>query len=636
MIAPKPDVPVHAQQEAHECHYSFGPFCLRPDGTLLRDQHAVPLPPRELTILRIVVAHADSVVSAERLRREAWGEVHVTPDSLSRCVSSLRAALEPYDCIQTVYKRGYRFTLAVRQHGLEAPRTFDRRRAHPISPPRLAVLPFATAEGVPEFLGPGVAEETMLRLARERSPIAELVARDSVFHLAARGAAAREVGSALGADLALAGTIAALPMHFRVRIEMIRVSDAVQLWIEDFLIPRGLLAYADARVAKRITARIRNTVMFGYKIGPVKIEDKAADKILDKATDMPLASSPAPSADSPQKEQQRSEAYRIYLQSCAQWNTLERHHMQDAMRGFERAQEMDATLQGPRIHLAHGYLAQSSFGYMRADTAAELARKQIEIELSLTATGQSLYPALGWIHFHHDRDLAAAEDAFAHPQQPGYNALSTVYQTRFALGQGRFPDALAQLRAALDADPHSPLLHGRLAWALHLAGEPENAVEQAMRTQKLFPDHPAALFFCSIVLAASCSSGDSTSDLATGTIAVTNRLTQRASFLDAGYATLAYAHARQGRMMEARSLLERQQWLSRERFVMRSFHAPVLVELGEYDAAIEALVVAEQQHCPWLFELLVDPRLAPLRSEAEFQRLSAIARPVTPANVSVA
>ena len=626
MIVSKLEVQVNAYGAGHgtpDWYYSFGPFCLCPDGTLMRDHLPVALPPKEIAILRLLLTHAGSVVAIERLRLEGWGDVHVSADSLSRCLSSLRARLEPFDCIQTAYKRGYRFALAVRQHHEEpakTPHPFDRRTGRTPGPPRLAILPFVAEAGVPEFLGPGIAEETMLRLARERNPVAELVARDSVFHLARRGTAAREVGLALGADLALAGTIVSLPMHYRLRIEMIRVGEAVQLWIEDFLIPRGLLACADARVVRRITARIRNT--FAMEIGPVHNPEHACE------------GSP-PSVPTP-RMLQRSEAYRIYLQSCAEWNTLERHHMQDAMRGFQRAQDLDPTLQGPRVHLAHGYLAQSSFGYMRADVAAEEARKQIEIELSLTAAGQSLYPALGWIHYHHDRDLSAARDAFARPQRLGYNALSTVYRIRFALGQGRFSDALTEARAGLDADPHSPLLHGRLAWALHLAGDAEGASEQAIRTQKLFPDHPGALFFCSMVLAAACPPGDSKSELATGAIALTTRLTQRAPFLDAGSATLAYAYARQGRIMEARSLLDRLQWLSRERFVMRSFHAPALVELGEYDAAIEALTFAEEQHCPWLFELLADPRLKPLHRETEFQRLCAIGRQAVAPDASVA
>jgi tetratricopeptide (TPR) repeat protein len=295
--------------------------------------------------------------------------------------------------------------------------------------------------------------------------------------------------------------------------------------------------------------------------------------------------------------------------------------MQDVLKGFHHALRLDPTLVEARIRLVRAYLTLSSYGYMRADIAAEQAREQIEIALSVSPAGQTLYPALGWIHVHHDRDFAAASEAFSRSPRCGMDGWSTIYRVRFALGQGRFTEAIGLLRTAMEADPFSPGLHARLTWALHLAGDCEAAVEQARRTQSLFPDYTGAMLFCAIVFAAASRAGDTTGELPTWATAVASRLIHQAPNLDAGYATLAYVQARQGCIIEARAQLDQLQWLSRERFVLRSLQAPALVELGESDAAINALTAAERQHCPWLFELLIDPRLEPLRSEPEFQRL---------------
>jgi DNA-binding winged helix-turn-helix (wHTH) protein/tetratricopeptide (TPR) repeat protein len=606
MTAPKPKTSTHTDGS----QYSFGSFSLRPDGTLLRENAPVLLSPKELAILRVLVSNAGQIVPADQLRLSAWGNVHVSADSLPRCVSSLRAHLDSQDCIQTVYKRGYRFMLAVKQthHQQQREKETERRTFSSINPLRLAILPFATTDGVPEFLGPGIWEETMLRLSRVRNPVVDLMARDSVFNLAGHGATAREVGTALGADLALTGAVTALPQSFRLRTEMIRVADAVQLWVEDFLVPRNLVANTDAILAKSITARIQNTFA----------TSTAATPIVSTV------------------ETWRSEAYTIYLQACAQWNTLERHEMQDAVRGFQHALDLDSNMLEARVRLAHGYLALSSFGYMRPDIAAELARKHAELALALSPDEQSIYPALGWIRFHHDRDFAAAAEAFAYPQRPGYNPWTVIYQARSALSQGRFSEAISLLRTAIDADPYSPVMHGRLAWALHLAGDSNAALEQARRTHRLFPNHSGAMFFCVIVFAAACKPGDSTSELAAQAMALVTRLVQDSPSLDTAGATLAYVQARQGCFSEAQALLDHQQWLSRERFVMRSFHAPALVELGEFEAAIEALVTAEQQHCPWFFELLYDPRLQPLHGEQGFQCLIHLSRQDVTAGASVA
>jgi predicted Zn-dependent protease len=144
------------------------------------------------------------------------------------------------------------------------------------------------------------------------------------------------------------------------------------------------------------------------------------------------------------------------------------------------------------------------------------------------------------------------------------------------------------------------------------------------------------MFFCAIIFAAASKPGSSDTPLAKQATAVANRLIQTAPSLDAAYATLAYIKARQGCIIEACTLLERQQRLGRERYVMRSFHAPALVELGESDAAIEALTQADQDRCPWFFELLADPRLEPLHGEPEFQRLCSDSRQLDSADASVA
>ena len=77
-----------------------------------------------------------------------------------------------------------------------------------------------------------------------------MLARDSVFTLVRRGLTAQQTGEALHADLVLAGAISALPMHFRLRIEMIRVSDGTQIWVEDVLVRRDLVAGVESELVE--------------------------------------------------------------------------------------------------------------------------------------------------------------------------------------------------------------------------------------------------------------------------------------------------------------------------------------------------------------------------------------------------
>jgi len=71
-------------------------------------------------------------------------------------------------------------------------------------------------------------------------------------------------------------------------------------------------------------------------------------------------------------------------------------------------------------------------------------------------------------------------------------------------------------------------------------------------------------------------------------------------------------------------MLERLQWLSRERFVLTSFTAAVCVALGELESGVAELQAAAEARCPWLFQMLADPRIEPIRDRAEVVRMERV------------
>lgn len=225
--------------------FAFGEFRLEPDGTLLRAGEQVHLPPKELAALRLLLDRAGSVVTPAQLKQGVWADVHVTPDSILHCISSLRARLGEEDRILTIYKRGYRFAGPVQRISTAAAEV-----------PRLAIMPFECASGVPGELGELIAEETTASLTTSGAAVVSMMARDSVFTLARRGLTAQQVGESLHADLVLAGTLRALPAHLRLRAEMVRVNDGAQIWVEDLFIDGDPAAPLDPLLARRIAARL--------------------------------------------------------------------------------------------------------------------------------------------------------------------------------------------------------------------------------------------------------------------------------------------------------------------------------------------------------------------------------------------
>ena len=227
---------------------SFAGLRLEADGTLFRGETPLHLPPRELAALRLLLAHAGKIVTPAEVKQALWGELHVTADSVPRLLSSLRAHLHPDNCIQTVYKRGYRFFAPVEQGDFEAAPVL----------PRLAIPPFTIETGVPVHLGTLLAEETMARLSNAQIPQASVLARDSVFTLAQRGLTAQQIGESLRADMVLAGTLRSFPAHFRLRMEMIRVADGIQIWVEDLLIARHATTGIESDLVNRIDFHLKS------------------------------------------------------------------------------------------------------------------------------------------------------------------------------------------------------------------------------------------------------------------------------------------------------------------------------------------------------------------------------------------
>ena len=79
-----------------------------------------------------------------------------------------------------------------------------------------------------------------------------------------------------------------------------------------------------------------------------------------------------------------------------------------------------------------------------------------------------------------------------------------------------------------------------------------------------------------------------------------------------------------GNTSEAQSILERQQWLGRERYLLKTFMPAAYVALGEFDSAIAELSAAGQNRCPWFFQMLADPRLKPIEHRPEFEQMQGI------------
>jgi TolB-like protein len=456
--------------------------------------------------------------------------------------------------------------------------------------PRLAIMPFVTGHTVPEHLGPVIAEETITRLSGAPEPVVSVLARDSIFTLAQHGYSAQQVGAKLKADLVLAGTLRTLTSHFRLRVEMIRVADGTQIWVEDLLVPHNRIAGLETELVQQLTFRLNTGSLFIPKI---------ADPFAERRV-----------------RPERREAYEAFQQARYEWQSPARHRMQDGLQQLTLATKLDPMLIPAQVDYIHACITQTIYGFMASSVANDNIHRILESIPSLPEQAETIVPALGWAAFHIDHDLPAALKAFSLSAHLPHDPWTTRSRVFFALSRHRFDEALVLLHAALQVDPFSPRLHARLIWALHLAGENAKSVEQSRRALTLFPDHNNVLLYSSMVLS---FNGDTVNG-----VNLAEKLIRQSPYLDLATSTHAYALICAGRKEEAHEMLEQLQWLNRERYVLHSFAPAAMLALKDRESTLIELHSALEQRSPWFFQMLADPRLKDLAGDPEFDKLKAV------------
>ena len=155
----------------------FGPFVFDPSNQLLwRGGQEVPLPPRVVGVLGLLVARPGEIVSRQELIDAVWKDAFVSDTSLAEAISFLRQALgddpQQPSYIQTVHRRGYRFLHPVNGAGVsEAPAAAPRTAPDPWA----QLLPWAIAA----VLG-AMAAAAVWRVAHPDAPLVPPIARFDV------------------------------------------------------------------------------------------------------------------------------------------------------------------------------------------------------------------------------------------------------------------------------------------------------------------------------------------------------------------------------------------------------------------------------------------------------------------------
>ena len=505
--------------------YNFSDFRLDArNPSLWLGERLVPLPPKALEMLILLVSRRQTVVSREELLEEVWRDTFVEEGNINYTVSLLRKTLGEHDggrtqFIQTVPKRGYRFVADVRElplaGGAGTPTT-QPETAPSSAPVESAPAESAPAESVPVESVPVPALDSVKASRRGARLTGALVLAALLLLTCAAVwwvAAGRRGGAGSPAREREIRTVAILPLR---TLTDGGESRALSLGLTDSLISRlgGLKrfaviplatvrGYADANPLKageelkadavlegtlqmvekrlRVNARLWD-VRDGAQLWQGSFDETETDffKLQDalslRVTQSLVSEALAEGGGAvTRRETESREAYYAYWRGRM---FMEKRNPEKAIAEFRQAVGLDPGYALAYTGLANAYSWRAAFTSGADDEfytkARELARKALELDANLA----DAHASLGWVQYSYDWDWAGAEKSFRRALEldPG-NVDAHQYYARLLTTLGRYTEGLAEINRARELDPRSADLGVPLYAILEKRGEYDEALK---------------------------------------------------------------------------------------------------------------------------------------------------------------
>ena len=486
---------------------TFGPFVLDPgSGTLSRQGVPVPLSYRGFLLLSAFLDRPGEVLSKSDLIDVAWQGAAVEETNLSVQIASLRKhlGLSPggADWIATVPRVGYRFVGTVdRQTDPAQSSQAESNTDEPDGRPSIAVLPFLNLSGdhEQEYFADGIVEDLVTGLARIRW--LSVIARSSTLVYKGAAVDVRRVGRELGVGYVLEGSVRRAGARVRINAQLVDAATGSQVWAERF--DGALEDVFDLQ--DQITEKVVAIVEPNVQRSEIERSRRKRPESLD-AYDLYLRAVPYTASQMPEDARVAIQYLQRALQldpGYAAANALIAwcYEWRFARAGFDDADRL-AALKHARLVTAGA--TDDATALAVAGFVITMLDKDHATGLSTTERALVLNPSCATAMY-----LGALTNAFAGRPAVAITLAERAlrlspfdvlaYQAHFARGaaamqEGRYPDAGAHIREALQVNANLSSLYFAGAAALALAGEADAAGSLAQRGLELEPGFRLRLF----------------------------------------------------------------------------------------------------------------------------------------------
>jgi TolB-like protein/DNA-binding winged helix-turn-helix (wHTH) protein len=588
-------------------------------GELRKSGLRIRLASQPLVVLTLLLEHPGEVVTREQLRQQLWS-AHTFVDfekGLNAAVKRLREALgdsaaNPH-FIETLPRHGYRFI--AQNEGVEhmaeagAPETartplrtkwlvrtawmavlvvslllvaktsdfFPRQRlvSGPAPIHSLAVLPLVNLSNDPaqEYFSEGMTEALIAELGRVRS--LRVISRQSAMHFKGTTETVPQIAKELKVDALVEGSALLDGNRVRISVQLIRVNPEEHIWSESYDRELSDILSLQRDVGRAIAGEIRTNVSSEDQTGPT------TTRKVDPA------------------------AHVAYLRGryfVNRWPAIDFHkcaaYLNEATERDPDYAEAYAALGICYWMMVWSQPPKAIFPKVEAATL-----KSLQIDASVAEAHVALGAArmfFDWDWLGAERELKLAADL--NPSNPFAHVLCSNH----FLFLGRFDEAVAEARKAVQLDPASLLTNRGLTFVYLMARRYDEAIAQSRVTLELDPANTQAQIDVALAYALK------------GEMAQARAEANRFGFGDHPFFALP---EKRKETLERIDRDVRRRATGSEEYVDAFYIAMQYCSLGDREQAFKWLGKAYEDRSAMMVQLKVNPVLDSLRSDPRFQDL---------------
>ena len=495
---------------------------------------------------------------------------------------------------QTVQKRRARvrwaagavalLALAMIVGGIAMFSRYPVRSALPVPEKSIAVLPFENLSRDPDnaYFAEGMQDEILARLSK----IADLkvISRTSTQKYKSAPDNLREIAKQLGVANVLEGSVQKAADDVRVNVQLINALNDAHLWGDIYDRKLTDIFAVESDIATTIA-------------------DTLQAKLTGAEKQM-IAAQPT----------SNTTAYELYLKGRSLWSKRGGENLRQAIAFYEQAIAHDPNYALAYTGLAESYVVLPVYTEVVPQEAYAEAKAAALKALQLDDKLAEAHTALADVLFN-ELDMAGSISEFqrAIALDPNYATAHQWYGCDPLRAIGRFDEAIAEGKRAVELDPLSPIINSDLGRTLTMARRYDEAIAQLRKTLEIDPTLWVARFNLGETFQLK-------NDMATA-IAEYTKAQQLSDDLRARV-PLAAAKAQSGDKEAAVQMLAELEELARHRNVRAYWRTVLYLSLGNRDEAIRLLEQGVADHegldIAWI---KVDPLLDPLRGDPRFEAL---------------